>query len=83
MNRYEVDLGDMMSNKDDKCYCTTPKTCMKKGVIDVTRCVVLPFFLTLPHFYDTDPEYLQHVEGLNPDKDKHGFHVLIEPVSFR
>merc|ERR1711974_137907 len=32
-----------------------------------------------PHFYMADPWYLNNVEGLKPDKEKHEFYVDISP----
>lgn len=39
-----------------------------------------PVFMSFPHFYGADPYYLDAVEGLNPSQDKHGFHIVLEPV---
>jgi hypothetical protein len=36
--RYSADFGDMSTDPELKCFCTTPDTCMKKGVHDLTRC---------------------------------------------
>ena len=38
-----------------------------------------PIALSYPHFYQADPSYLDAVEGLEPDKDKHQFYVDISP----
>ena len=35
---YSADFGDMSSDPELKCFCTTPTTCMKKGIHDLTRC---------------------------------------------
>jgi hypothetical protein len=35
---YSVDFGDMSNDPDLKCFCTTPKSCLKRGVHDLTRC---------------------------------------------
>jgi len=36
---YNADFGDMSQNPDLECFCTTPDTCLKKGVHDLTNCV--------------------------------------------
>jgi hypothetical protein len=35
---YGADFGDMSTDPELKCFCTTPDTCLKKGVHDLTRC---------------------------------------------
>lgn len=35
---YSAGFGDMSTDPELKCFCTTPDTCMKKGVHDLTRC---------------------------------------------
>jgi hypothetical protein len=36
---YSADFGDMSQDPDLTCFCTTPDTCLKKGVHDLTNCV--------------------------------------------
>ncbi|KAK9507148.1 hypothetical protein O3M35_007061 [Rhynocoris fuscipes] len=77
---YTASLGDMSSNEEEKCFCPTPDTCLKKGAFDITKCVGAPITLTLPHFYDADPSYLNEVDGLHPEEDKHQIFIYFEPV---
>lgn len=77
---YKADLGDQTNNKEDKCFCTTPETCMKKGLMDLTRCVGAPIMVSLPHFYLADESYLNSVRGLHPNEKEHGIQILFEPV---
>jgi hypothetical protein len=37
-NIYSADFGDMANDPDLKCFCTTPKSCLKRGVHDLRRC---------------------------------------------
>lgn len=37
--------------------------------------------MSYPHFYNSDPYYLSAVDGLKPNKEKHEFFFIIEPVS--
>ena len=37
--------------------------------------------LSWPHFFQADPSLLDAVEGLEPSKEKHQFHIDILPVS--
>jgi hypothetical protein len=36
--KYSAGFGDMSTDPELKCFCTSPDTCMKKGVHDLTRC---------------------------------------------
>lgn len=70
----------MSKNKDEKCYCYTEDTCMKKGVIDLYKCNGIPIYASLPHFYESDKSYLKLVDGLKPNKTKHSIKILFEWV---
>lgn len=80
-NYYTANLGDMSKNPEEKCFCPTPTTCHKKGIFDITKCTGAPIWLSLPHFYETDPFYLSQVEGLSPDMQKHQIFVEFEPFT--
>ena len=36
--KYSAGFGDMSKEEDLKCFCTTPETCWKQGLHDLTRC---------------------------------------------
>lgn len=76
---FETNLGDQSSDPEEKCYCPTT-SCLKKGVFDLTKCMGVPLYATLPHFLDTDPNYLTLVDGLKPDHEKHRIVVFFETV---
>ncbi|XP_074041317.1 sensory neuron membrane protein 1 [Leptinotarsa decemlineata] len=79
--RYEATLGDMQSNEEDKCYCPTPKTCLRKGVFDLSKCMGVPIYATLPHFLEADEIYLKQVQGLKPSAEEHIIYLLLEPLT--
>lgn len=81
VRKYSASLGDMSRNEDEKCYCPTPDTCLKKGIMDLYKCIGVPIYASLPHFYDTDESYLKGVKGLKPEKTKHEIIILFEGVS--
>ncbi|KAJ8927990.1 hypothetical protein NQ314_019518 [Rhamnusium bicolor] len=81
VRRYEATLGDMEHNQEEKCYCNTPKTCLKKGVFDLTKCMGVPIYVTLPHFLETDEMYLQQVKGMEPVLEDHIIRVHFEPMT--
>ena len=35
---YSADFGDMSNDPELGYFCTTPKSCLKRGVHDLTRC---------------------------------------------
>lgn len=71
------------------CYCKDYddfeeddySMCLKKGAIDLSTCRGAPLATSYPHFLDADPEYLQDVQGLTPDKSLHSSSIVVEPVS--
>ncbi|KAI9577732.1 hypothetical protein GQX74_010919 [Glossina fuscipes] len=36
-------------------------------------------YISLPNFYKADPYYLDAIEGLKPEKEKHEFFMTVEP----
>lgn len=80
VRKYTADLGDMSTDPPSKCYCYTNTTCLKRGTIDLTKCVDAPIIVSLPHFYLTDPSYLNAVRGLHPNEEEHGIVILFESV---
>lgn len=39
-----------------------------------------PVYISNPHFYQSDPQLLEAVEGLNPQRDAHETFFKIQPV---
>lgn len=53
---------------------------LPSGLMNVSACRFgAPVFVSLPHFYAADPYYLQFVDGLRPEKEKHEFQITMEP----
>nr|CAI5820948.1 unnamed protein product [Callosobruchus analis] len=78
VGEYTADLGDASSNDDEKCYCYTDDTCLKKGLMDLYKCSGVPIYASLPHFYDAHESYLRGVVGLKPNKTEHEIRILFE-----
>jgi len=81
-----LDENPRRKNPDNKCYCVENFKCFKSGVLNMAPCkrtpdrpTGAPMALSYPHFYQADPSYLEAVEGLNPDKDRHQFYVDLQP----
>lgn len=65
---------------ENKCFCKNG--CLPSGVLDVSACREnSPMYLSMPHFYNADSYYIDNIEGLNPDADKHEFYIIMEPKS--
>ncbi|KAJ9589998.1 hypothetical protein L9F63_016890, partial [Diploptera punctata] len=77
--KYTADFGDITNDENLKCFCTTPSSCLQRGVHDTTRCTGIPIIVSLPHFFLADEEYLDGVIGLNPDQQKHQILLQFEP----
>uniref|UniRef100_A0A336L1I8 CSON002486 protein n=1 Tax=Culicoides sonorensis TaxID=179676 RepID=A0A336L1I8_CULSO len=69
---------------ENKCYCQaeTEEECsaIKSGIFNASACQYgAPSFASFPHFYLADESYLEAVEGLSPDKEKHEMYITLEP----
>lgn len=60
-------MGDPSEDEDVRCLCLEPEGCMPKNIYNAGPCKTVPIRISLPHFYDSDPRYLDMIEGLNPD----------------
>ncbi|KAF2882140.1 hypothetical protein ILUMI_24021, partial [Ignelater luminosus] len=71
-----LDNGSL--NPENACQCAGE--CLPYGMVNLSSCRYgLPIFASLPHFYGADPVYLDSVEGLHPDRDKHEVYIILEP----
>nr|WAB51688.1 scavenger receptor 2 [Harmonia axyridis] len=87
---YKTDPNLFYSSVDDPtkdCYCSLKKgtldengqkSCFLDGVIDIYPCLGLPVLVSQPHFLNADKKYLQNLEGLHPDPEKHEIYVLLD-----
>lgn len=65
---------------ENKCFATDEL--MPSGVMNVSICNYgQPVFMSFPHFFGADASYLNAVEGLTPEKDKHQSYFTLEPVN--
>lgn len=55
--------------------------CLKAGLLDMLPCIKGVLYLSLPHFLDGDPALLTYPIALNPDRERHGTFMELEPVS--
>lgn len=65
---------------ETKCFSIGKS--VPSGVMNVSSCRFgTPVFMSFPHYYAADPYYLEQIEGLLPDKEKHEFFMTLEPMS--
>ena len=43
---YTLNLGDMSSHEEEKCFCPKPDKCLKKGVFDAFKCTGFTYIFT-------------------------------------
>ena len=83
MGRHD-DPDPEVRNEANECYCLEDEKfrCFKSGVMNMEPCkrdVHAPLALSMPHFYQADQSFLDAVEGLNPEKEKHQFYIDAVP----
>ncbi|XP_046460868.1 protein croquemort-like isoform X1 [Daphnia pulex] len=72
-------FASVEEDPDNWCFCSGG-TCNPSGVTNSTTCRYgSPAFVSFPHYYEADTFFQNQVEGLNPQKDLHQFHVDLEP----
>ncbi|XP_052742295.1 uncharacterized protein LOC112057810 [Bicyclus anynana] len=80
-NRYIANIGDFANDPELQCLCDEPGNCPPKGLMDLTKCMGVAMYASLPHFYDSDPEVLNNIKGLSPDVNEHEIAIDFEPIT--
>ena len=74
-------FANTSENADNWCFATGGVN-NPSGIFNASTCRYgAPAFISFPHYYLADPYYLDQVEGLEPDQDRHQFHIDLEPVN--
>ncbi|KAG4067259.1 hypothetical protein HA402_000250, partial [Bradysia odoriphaga] len=75
-NAFDSDVIDPSSS----CFCPKGK-CLRKGLGNITPCYYnIPAAVSYPHFYRSDPTLLDEVDGLQPNAEKHGSEIVLQPT---
>lgn len=65
------------------CYCTSNiESCpdLLSGVFNASACKFgAPAFVSFPHFYLADKNFIENINGMTPNKEDHEFFVSMEP----
>lgn len=71
--------------KEASCWCSAkPTDCpdLPPGVFNISACKFnSPSFVSYPHFYLADSQYLAAVNGLYPNRADHEFYLSLEPIT--
>ncbi|XP_076281251.1 sensory neuron membrane protein 1 isoform X2 [Lasioglossum baleicum] len=78
---FSADYGDVKSNPDEKCFCSTPDTCLDKDLMDLEKCVGVPLIGSQPHFLGAEQKYLDMIDGLNPNPEEHDLSMDFDPLT--
>ncbi|XP_067618384.1 lysosome membrane protein 2 isoform X2 [Eurosta solidaginis] len=74
-NAFDSDLED----EETSCFCKN-KHCLQKGLGSIAPCYYnIPLAVSFPHFFNGEPSLLENIEGLKPDKKRHGTDIIIQP----
>lgn len=68
----------------NQCFCTDQTLCnmLGDGMFGVSKCQFdAPIVLSWPHFLHANQSYIDAVDGLRPNEDKHGFYFDIQPIT--
>lgn len=73
-----IDNGSMYP--ENRCFA--PGEGSYSGVLNISSCRFgIPVFMSYPHFFKADPYYIEQIEGMKPNEEKHQFYMALEPVS--
>lgn len=79
--REDVFMSPERFPKENACFGGEGKV-TGDGVFDVTICQFnAPIVLSWPHFLHAESKFSDNVQGMSPDKEKHGFWFDIQPTT--
>lgn len=79
-SRFHLNFGDYDKDETIRCYCNDEDGCPPQGTLNIRPCNNIPLIVSLPHFYNADPLLTTIVDGLTPEKSKHGVQIDFESV---
>jgi hypothetical protein len=73
-------FANVSVNPYNEGFCTPPGHCLPSGLLNVSACRSgAPVVMSMPHFLGCDPETVDAVVGLRPNRVEHESYVDIEP----
>ncbi|KAK9398629.1 lysosome membrane protein 2 [Crotalus adamanteus] len=75
-------FANVSVNPDNAGFCVPAGHCMGSGILNVTACKQgAPIFLSLPHFFRAEDNYIKSVDGMHPNKENHDTFLDINPLT--
>ncbi|XP_063166780.1 lysosome membrane protein 2 [Candoia aspera] len=75
-------FANVSVNPDNAGFCVPAGNCQGSGILNVTACKNgAPIFLSLPHFYHSEAMYINAVDGMHPNKEKHEPFLDVNPFT--
>nr|XP_018914564.1 PREDICTED: scavenger receptor class B member 1-like [Bemisia tabaci]XP_018914565.1 PREDICTED: scavenger receptor class B member 1-like [Bemisia tabaci]XP_018914566.1 PREDICTED: scavenger receptor class B member 1-like [Bemisia tabaci]XP_018914567.1 PREDICTED: scavenger receptor class B member 1-like [Bemisia tabaci] len=86
MTAYRFELPPNIFNRPadggEECFNQPHLPYLPSGVSDVSPCYFdFPLASSFPHFLNADPSVRDSVKGMEPNADKHGSFVIVEPTT--
>ena len=67
-------------NKDNEGFCPDG-SCLGNGVQNISKCYGgVSSFISQPHFLNADSKFVDAIDGMKPDKEKHDLNLFFQPV---
>ncbi|KAG9261839.1 lysosome membrane protein 2a isoform X1 [Astyanax mexicanus] len=69
-------------NPSNAGFCVPAGDCLGKGVLKVSVCREgAPIVVSFPHFYQADTQYIDAIDGMNPNKEEHETYLDLNPTT--
>ncbi|GLH03172.1 Sensory neuron membrane protein 1, partial [Gryllus bimaculatus] len=82
--RFELpdNFFDRFEDPSTDCFAGDPSAPLVSGLSDCSPCFFnFPIAASAPHFMNGDPVLIDSVRGMNPQRDKHGSYIVVEPIT--
>ncbi|CAL1540142.1 unnamed protein product [Lymnaea stagnalis] len=78
----DIMFGNVSTNPYNAGFCTPSGNCLPSGLLNVSVCRTgAPVIMSMPHFLGCDPETVNAIRGLRPNRDEHQSYIDIEPMT--
>ncbi|XP_055854253.1 lysosome membrane protein 2-like [Episyrphus balteatus] len=79
---FAPDIYKRAEDPEKDCMGKTGGVMLPDGLIDSSKCALgTPVALSNPHFWGFHGAWENYIEGLEPSREKHSSHILVEPTS--
>ena len=76
-------FANITENPDNIAFCSDNQTCWPRGLLPLSKCLLggPPILVSPPHFYNSHPDLVKHVDGMKPERRLHDTVVDVEPIT--